>query len=164
MLRITFWHTPNYFQFYLRDSETRHHASLMASDEVESNGIAVRQGEISIRTLSEYSEVPIAVEYDNVELESADTNKWDHVVECSIEARSGKLVLEGCTAASPFGEVDLPSGEYRVRIYFGGQLTGKRDGSTEDCYLLQIWPSSEKSIKVLKGDRPWPRPKQPWEI
>lgn len=163
MLRLTFWHEPEGFHFFVRDPTVRIRTDRARSDERLSRGFAVQDSEISIRTLSEFSELPITVEYSHDGCEAADFDRWDHVVECSLESKSGKFVLEGTTAPQPFGELEVPSGRYRVRIHFGGQLTGKQDGSTEDFYLLQIWPSEDTSVKVLKGELLWPRPKQPWE-
>jgi hypothetical protein len=61
MLRVTFWHAPQYFQFYFRDPEAHYHASLEVAKELESMGVAILPGAVLIRTLSEYSEVPITV-------------------------------------------------------------------------------------------------------
>jgi len=159
MMRLTLWHTPQYFQFFVRSPGVG--ARGVPSDDLDSNGFSASRGEVIIRTLSEYSEVPITVEYDADGLTSRELENWDHIVECSIDADQGKLVFEGCASAKPFGELVVPPGRYRIRIHFGGQLSGKRDGSTEDFYLLQIWPSEDSSVKVLKGELSWPRPKQP---
>ena|SRR6185312_6024393 len=163
MLRLTFSHAPNYFQFYLRDPGVRERAGAAQAAALTRDGFSADGSEIAIRTLSEYSDVAIMVEYDSAGFGPPELSKWDHVVECAIEAKHGKLVLEGCTDAAPFGEIDLPAGRYRVRIYFGGQFSGEIDGSTEDFYLLQIWPSEDLAVRVLHGATPWPRPQQPWE-
>lgn len=163
MLRLTCSHAPNYFQFYLRDPGVRERAGAAQAAALTRDGFSADGSEIAIRTLSEYSEVPITLEYDSAGFGAADVAKWDQIVECAIDAKHGKLVLEGCTDATPFGEIDLPKGSYRVRIHFGGQLSGDIDGSSQDFYLLQIWPSEDRAIRVVHGSTPWPRPRQPWE-
>lgn len=164
MLRVTLWHAPEGFQFFLRDPDEHElrHSSEVVVDEMRAKGFSARRGGVAVRTISEFSMVPIQVEYDVDGFPEEPTSGWDHVIECSLQTSSGKFVFEGCTDPEPFGVLDLPKGIHRVRIHFGGQQSGKADGSSEDFYLFRVWPG-RGATKILKGDESWPRPMQLWE-
>ena len=82
-----------------------------------------------------------------------DDPRWDHVVEGSVVAPEGLLVLEG--SGTPVLRVQLPIGVWRVRAYSEGRGTvvGDRlDG--EDAYHLLLWRGrSLPDALVLKQ---WP--------
>jgi hypothetical protein len=157
MLRTTLWHEPGEFQCYVRDPAARRVFGRDVVDDMRSKGIAVRPGFIAIRLLSEFSNIPITVEYDADGLESADFERWDHVVECALATASARIVFEGCGDPEPFGVLEVPAGSYRVRIHFGGQRKVLDDGATEDFYLIQIWPGVNAEFSVLKGPELWLR-------
>ncbi|MEO6687856.1 MAG: hypothetical protein ABIS07_03300 [Dokdonella sp.] len=157
MLRTTLWHEPGEFQCYVRDPGARRASGRDVVEDMRSKGIAVRPGFIAIRLLSEFSNIPITVEYDARGLADSDFERWDHVVECALETDSARLVFEGCGDAEPFGVLEVPSGAYRVRIHYGGQRKVLDDGATEDFYLIQVWPGASTEFSVLKGPDHWPR-------
>jgi hypothetical protein len=71
---------------------------------------------------------------------------WDHVVDCSLRAPSGKLVLvdgRGRLTAP----VRLPRGSYRVRVCVGGL-----DRAGADHYVLLLWPAPLNEPRILKSD------------
>lgn len=164
MLRVTLWHEPEGFHFYLRDPTEKElrRPSIMVTQERQTKGFVATHRGVAIRTISEFSAVAIHVEYDVDGFENGSMDEWDHVVECSLET-SGRFAFEGCTDPEPFGVLDVPEGAYRVRIHFGGQQSGKVDGSSEDFYLIRIWPGKAGVTTILKGDAIWPRPEQQWE-
>lgn len=67
-----------------------------------------------------------------------DDLRWDHVVEASVVAPEGLLVLEG--AGTPVLRVQVPIGVWRVRAYSEGLATvdpDRLDG--RDAYHLVLW-------------------------
>jgi hypothetical protein len=167
MLRVTLWHEPEGFQFYVSDPGDRElRSSTKKSVEMRDSGFSAERFRIAIRTISEFSRIPIVVEYAVDGFTDEIGSEWDHVVECVLETKNRKLVFEGSTDLEPFGVLEVPNGIYRVRIHFGGQMSGQVDGSSADFYLIQIWPddaSTDVSTRILKGELLWPRPAQPWE-
>lgn len=165
MLRVTLWYEPESFQFFFRDPDEGelHYSSQAVMNEIRTQGFSTKHGGVAVRTISEFSTIAITVEYDVDGFSEEPANEWDHVVECSLDTASGRFVFEGCTDPEPFGVLDVPKGSYRVRIHFGGQQSGKSDGSSEDFYLFRIWPGERSVTRILKGDETWSRPEQLWE-
>lgn len=165
MLRVTLWHEPGGFQFFLRDPNEKElrRSSEAVVNEMRAKAFSARRGGVAVRTISEFSSIAVKVEYDAGGFDDEALDGWDHVVECALETTSGKFVFEGCTDPEPFGMLDVPKGMYRVRIHFGGQQSGKVDGSSEDFYLIRIWPGRDGATRFLKGKEMWPRPEQHWE-
>jgi len=156
-------HQPEYFGFYIEDDGQPNHWSDSAGEEDVKSGFCVIRHGVSVRVLSEFSKIPIRIEYDESEIPVGNEKLWDHIVECSFEVRGTQIRLTTATSKTPIAIIPARRGGYRVRIHWGGQLTGKDDGETEDFYLLQFWPSAEKATVFLKGEQRWPRPEQAWE-
>jgi len=95
--------------------------------------------------------VPVTIELLSSE-PAADFGESDHVVECSLSVRSGRIVVAGCADYFPEAKrIDVPSGMYRVRVsYFGLTSLSNDDRSGNDHYLLQLWPGSATDPLVLK--------------
>jgi hypothetical protein len=67
-----------------------------------------------------------------------DDARWDHVVEGSVVAPEGLLVLEG--AGTPVLRVRVPIGVWRVRAYSEGLAGVGADGlEGDDAYHLVLW-------------------------
>jgi hypothetical protein len=75
----------------------------------------------------------------------------DHAVETSVDVRSGRLVVAGCTEDFRTADrIDLTPGTYRVRVlYRNVDPTGSAD-LPEDTYELLLWPGSAVTPVVLK--------------
>ncbi|UXI70444.1 hypothetical protein [Tahibacter amnicola] len=151
MLRITFWHIPNYFQFYIQDPGTEAAVGSAAAEELVKDRFVVLKGLVGVGVTSDYDRIPITVEYDSEQCALSDLSEWDRVVECSISTQSGRLELIGCTASDAFGVIELPSGDYRLRLHFGGQDETDSEGNAADYYLVQVWPKALESTVILKS-------------
>lgn len=155
MQRVTLWHEPQYFQFFIQDP-----ASDTAALEVQSTYRTLEEqrvysdgGLAIVRVVSEFTRIPVTVEFDSSRPEAADFEKWDRIVECSIEVLSGEIAFAGCPDGpihGKFGSFMASPGRYRLRVHFGGQDVSHDDGETGDFYLVQIWPSSDAGFSVLK--------------
>jgi len=149
MLKTTLWHEPEGFGFFVCDPEFRESIDADASDEAWANRFAARRGFVKICVVSEFSEIPITVEFDQSGPSPIDDAVWDRVVECSIETRSNALAFESAVG-DEFGRLEVPAGLYRVRVCYGGQTTKQHSGESEDFYLIQIWPSDDLSTAHLR--------------
>lgn len=163
MLTLRALHHPEYFGFSIEDDVSPKVWGAQGGYDDVNMGFSTIENGISVRVLSEYSKIPIDVEYDTNEIALSDAPQWDHIVECSFFIRGDRILLTTATDTKPILGFAAKKGRCRVRIYWGGQHTGKDDGSSEDFYLIQIWPSNDASTKVVKGEEHWPRPEQPWE-
>lgn len=147
MLKMTLWNSPR-FSFDMLDPLIKSRLGSSGADSLLKNRYALREGLISIAVIAEFSEVPITVEFDRYGFEPVDETKWDRIVEVPISLQGKFLVFDDM---EEFGRLELWPGNFRVRIYYGGQNTRQLDGSSNDFYLIQIWPSDDKSEKVIKS-------------
>jgi len=144
MLQVTLWHEPSYFQFYIRGSNSDPELDSSVAADLQRSALAVREGLVVVGVKSEYTKVPITVEFDRDGFGPADLSRWDSVLECALVTRTGGIVFESCTG-EPFGNLDVESGEYRLRVHYGGQAEVRDDGATGDFYLVQVWPTKAES-------------------
>ncbi|MGJ8663453.1 MAG: hypothetical protein ACSHWU_07375 [Marinicella sp.] len=145
-----FLHTPQYFQFYLQDL-ANYERNFSLSDEDLKRRYCYAEGVVTILVLSEFSEIPIELEYLNTP-PPLNSKGWDRIVECPLHSKSGSIGLVGCVEIPKndwFGKIEAPPGDYVVRIHYGGQDSMQADGSSKDFYLLQVWPGSTSSSEVV---------------
>lgn len=150
MMKTRLWHEPNYFQFHIEDAGAEVSLDRMVSSEIAEKGFSTRQGFVGIRVVSEYTSIPIDVEYQSAGASEIDLSSWDRVIECGFVTASGKVGFIGCAASDYFGVLEVLPGRYRLRICYGGQNTVADDGDSADQYLVQIWPSEDEREIVLK--------------
>ncbi|WP_231398639.1 competence protein ComJ [Longispora fulva] len=89
---------------------------------------------------------------------SADETVFDHVVEGSVEVRSGRLVVMGCTDFEPdAARFTVPGGWMRVRVARANLAEARRldidsdeDPATMERVQLQVWPEAPSDLAVLK--------------
>lgn len=150
MNKKTFIHIPCYFQFYIHDPASGVEIGASGADEIEANKFVVREGLVGVGVSSDYDRIPITVEYRENGFQFPDVEIWDRIVECAVTTRSGKIELIGCVASEGFGVIELPPGQYRLRIHYGGQDKVDSEGNSADYYLIEMWPSDDPSVVVIK--------------
>jgi hypothetical protein len=142
----------DYFQFYLQDDlEGIGDLSDAWTQEALDRLLAVAIGTVGVGTVRNMT-VPVAVELHRSEPES-DIQSWDHVTECDVELRSGRLVVAGCTDYFPgAARIPVPPGLYRVRTSYGDLNSLSSDGlDGQDHYRVQLWQTSELGgVRVLR--------------
>ncbi len=145
-------HEPQYGQFFLEDPESTHQTDDYSMEELEKIRLAARDGLIAVFVQSEFSEIPIVLEVKLVPCPLDQSSAWDRIVEAPLTIESGSAVLAGCPDGpiyGKFGEIQLPPGDYVVRVYFGGQETLQPDGSTKDFYRIELWPGKLETPKQV---------------
>ena len=112
--------------------------------------LAVADGVVGFGTLRNM-QVGVTLEMLD-EPPASDTAGFDHVVEGSLDARSGTLVVAGCTDYFPdAARFALAPGTYQVRLSISGADTLSEDGlEGEDHYLVQLWQAPLAEPAVLK--------------
>ncbi len=143
----------DYYQFSLQDEEAADKQPDDWGDQLVTKMIAVAPGIIGIST-ARNTTVPVSVDILNVQ-PNDDFTDWDHVAEASLEVPSGRIVIAGCSDYFPDAKrLAVPSGSYRVRVYYGGLDGISEDGlDGEDHYSVIMWPEEYRSPEVLKK---WP--------
>jgi hypothetical protein len=140
----------DYFQFYLQDEAADGNLSDAWSEEAFSRMLAVAPGVVGIRTVRDVN-VPVRIEVLN-QKETTDFNQWEHVVECGLVIKSGKMVVAGCTDYFPeAARIEVSPGTYRVRACYSGLNTISEDGTSgQDSYELFLWPAPDSAPATLK--------------
>ena len=149
MLHVTLF--ADYFQFYLQDdhAEGRDIAAQWSDDDV-ARMLTVGPGVVGIGTARNMS-VPVSLELLG-EAPALDLTAWDHVVECTLVASSGQLVIAGSSDYLPdAARIPVAPGMYRVRLACAGLGTVSGSGMEgDDRYHLQLWPATAAEPVVLK--------------
>lgn len=152
MSRFYFRVFADYFGFELLDD-----GALLPPDRINqetiANRVATSQGVINVTTQRNYY-VPVVIEILAAGLlEDHHPNEtWDHVVECSIEITSGRLVVLGTTDYYPDApRIPIQPGTYQATIYSGGLSTLSEDGLRgEDVYWIVLQPGPAVETRVIK--------------
>jgi hypothetical protein len=116
----------------------------------QSRGYAVAPGTVGIGTVRNMT-VPGLLEIHGQE-PAPDFSDWDHVVECSLEAGSGRIIVAGTMDYLPdAARVALAPGAYRVRVSYGGLDSLSADGlDGADHYRVQLWPGAPLALRIVK--------------
>ena len=140
----------DYFQFYLQDENAAGDLSESWTEEATANLLALAPGTIGVGTVRNM-DVRVEVEVTDIE-PYVDLDRWDQVVDCSIEVPSGRLVVAGCTDYFPDAKrIEVAAGPYRARILYGGLDTLSPDGlEGDDHYLVSLWPHPVVPPRFLK--------------
>lgn len=144
----------DYHQFYIQDEPADGDLSDAWSDEAVERMVALAPGTVGVGTVRN-TDVPVTI--DVLDSEPAlDLDGFDHVVDCSIAVKSGRLVAAGCTDYFPeAARIGLRPGSYRVRVNFAGLDSVLEDGlDGEDRYCLQLWPAPESPVQIRKQRLP----------
>jgi len=140
----------DYYHFYLQDERVEGNLGDSWTLEAVDRLVAVAPGTIGVGTVRSAT-VPVVVEITDGKPDD-DMNDWDQVTECSVEIRSGRIVVAGCTDYFPdAGRIDVSPGSYRARVHFGNLNSLSEDGlKGDDHYRVVLWSARAGPILVLK--------------
>jgi len=140
----------DYFQFYLQDEPADGDLSDSWFPEAVDRMLAIAPGTIGVMTARD-ADVPVVIELCSLPPVD-DFDGWDQINECSIEIKSGKMVVAGCTEFFPdAARIDINPGHYRVRIYYAGLDQLSKDGlDGEDRYRIALWLAAPDDVAILK--------------
>ncbi|MEL6528791.1 MAG: hypothetical protein AAFQ27_02455 [Pseudomonadota bacterium] len=138
----------DYFQFYLWDHGTQPDAPTDYDDADSRRRIKVAPYVIVVLT-----ERNMTVPVELTVLDSApplELDRWDHLVEASIEIPSGKLEVFECCGQS-IDVLAIGEGSFRARVGYAGLDTLSPDGlDGDDIYSVSLWPAPVEPEVVLK--------------
>jgi hypothetical protein len=140
----------DYFQFYLQDEKAKGDLSESWTEEATQRLLAIAPETIGVGTVRNMT-VPVSVEIHDAE-PTEGFDKWDHVVECSLNIPTGNIVVAGCTDYFPDAtRIKVHAGCYRARIFYGALDTLSENGlEGDDHYKIVLWPASVSDVKILK--------------
>ena len=140
----------DYFQFYLQDEKAKGDLSDSWTEEATERLLAIAPETIGVGTVRNMN-VPVFVEIQETE-PTEDFDKWDHIVECSLNIPSGKIVIAGCTDYFPdAARMTVKPDCYRARIFYGGLDTLSENGlEGDDQYKIILWPALASDVRILK--------------
>ena len=143
----------DYFQIYLEDENSNIDVSDSFSEPLSDRVVfdpTTRNGFVLITARN----MTVPLEIGVLEQNPLNDNfvNWDHVIECSIELPSGRLMIMGCTDYRPDAlRIPLKPTTYRARLYYGKLDTLINNGlDGDDHYRIDLWEEAFKLPKVLK--------------
>nr|QCO92913.1 hypothetical protein [uncultured bacterium] len=142
----------DYFEFELLDDGTMLPIDSFNAETLPDRVVA-SPGAIGVATVRNYH-VPVVIQIlANGKIDqSLALDTWDHIVECSIEITTGRLVVFGATDYYPDApRIPIAPGCYHVTIFFGGLNTLDKGGlHGEDVYLVMLQPGQATETRVIK--------------
>jgi len=134
-------------QFYLQDESVKGEVDWTVQE--GHDNLAYNFGIIAVGTNCDRV-VPVEVQIMSSE-PPLNAERWDHLVDCSIDVPSGRLVISGlfeefATAA----RINLEPGRYRARVCYGNQYSYDDHIGCADYYVVMLWRSEDKIFEVLK--------------
>jgi hypothetical protein len=167
MTTHTFSFRTSFGQFHLIDDESYPDPSEVWTEETCKNRLATTDGFVGIGTLEGYADVEVTIVVGKRCPESKITT-CDHVVECSLEIKSGRLLVVPCASLDETQGVNLDPGWYRLCILCDWTDTTtveyerRRDRERRrERYIVYIWPSEYATERVRKR-RIWVNEKKGW--
>jgi hypothetical protein len=153
-------------QFYVFDAEAPF-PDLWSPVESERH-LAAYPGFLGILTGS-YGNVRVRLELGDSP-DAGDANA-DHVVETSLEAPSGVLVVESSAGTAEGGTLELEPGAYRARVTWNGLEDADPvlvDEGPVETVTISFWPGEPGETRVVRWYRGWAppsdRPVNPWGL
>lgn len=146
--KLEFW--TSHHQFYIVDSLTpfETNSDLFWTDQALEDKLAEEVGVLGVGTEC-YGDVKGDLAVLAKRPEENGFSEYDHVVEGSLNLRSGLLQVFPCTSNEPILELSLLPAVYRVRIY-SRNLASVFGDSGDDFYKVRIWPEEYSNRRVLK--------------
>ena len=140
----------HYHQFYLvdKDSSFKTDSENFWTKQALEDKLAIEEGIIGIGTEC-YGHVKGELHILATATTIINLETFDHVVEGSIDIKSGILQLWPCRANEPVLEMELEKGWYRVRAY-SSNLESVEFDEGDDFYKLEMWKQERTDRTVLK--------------
>ncbi len=110
--------------------------------------MAVEAGLLGI-TVGKYAEIEVEINVLETQNNERNFDEFEHIVEASIEIRSGILQIKNCTGFDLELELKLAPQTYTVRCY-SANLSSIQVDAGDDYYVIEIWASMKIERRVLK--------------
>ncbi|WP_433811110.1 hypothetical protein [Flavobacterium johnsoniae] len=142
--------TTDYGQFYLNDKDEGDTGSEnFWSDQALNDKLAVEKGILGVSIENTEGMVKCELEILNSKSLISDFSSFDHVVEASLEIKTGILQVNDCPFSIIVLEEKIEIGNYRVRVYFNN-LKSAYFENPKDYYKIEMWKDIFSDRHVLK--------------
>ncbi|ABQ05865.1 hypothetical protein [Flavobacterium johnsoniae] len=142
--------TTDYGQFYLNDKDEGDTGSEnFWSDQALNDKLAVEKGILGVSIENTEGMVKCELEILNSKSLISDFSSFDHVVEASLEIKTGILQVNDCPFSIIVLEEKIEIGNYRVRVYFNN-LKSAYFENPKDYYKIEMWKDVFSDRHVLK--------------
>lgn len=150
MQSFTYELFADYFQFYLQDEGADGDLGDSWSQKAVDRLLAIAPGAVGIGTVRD-TDVPVTVEVLDA-APNQDFVAWDHVVECSMDVPTGRVIVAGCSDYLPdAARIEVVPGHYRVRASYAKLAFVSSDGLDGlDSYRVQMWLGESTEPQTLK--------------
>jgi len=154
--------TTTHGQFHLIDDESYPDPSDVWTAEAIKNRLATTDGFVGIGTLQEdYAEVEIEIVVGE-RCPKREADAHDHVVECSLAVKSGRLLVSPCMSEDTAETVKVTPGTYRVCVLcFWADAAASGFQLCREHYRIYVWPSKSRAERVIKR-RMWDSETRRW--
>jgi hypothetical protein len=137
----------DYYTFYLQDQASKQDYDLLWNEDSSTKMLAVGEQVIGIGT-KRYEFVPVNIKL-YVKAPLFKPENCEKANECSLHISS--VAVLG-SVISGFEVLDLPPGNYRVRILYKNLSTVENDWKGKDSYWVQLWAEARlREVVRLKG-------------
>lgn len=142
------------------DMPVDHHLFFLAEEGVhpsitnyENSIVAVAPGFAAVNTGIAMGDVRLTIEIHQ-QSPPVSAAEWEEVVEVTVEATAGRVVVTALDDMAPLYPILTPQGPgyYRVRVHARGRdnaIDLVVEAPVED-YLIQVWPASPSPQKIHK--------------
>ena len=142
----------SHHQFYVLDPKGPWATDLVWDGAGLERHLGIADGVVAVGTVG-YCVVPVRIEVWDEE-PPLDLEAWDHVVDATLDVRSGLVALAGVEGVADLDPLAVEPHVYRVRSSARGlDDADEMDGG--DRYRVQLWPASAGEPEVRKWWPPW---------
>ncbi len=140
----------DYFQFYLQDDSPEAGGQNPWNGQATDDLLAVAPGLVCVKTARNMI-VPVQVRIHGAD-PGLTTDGWDHVTECCLTVRSGRIVVAGCPDyLRDATRIAVELRVYSVRILYKNLESLSANGlEGEDQYVVLLWPGEASPPRVVK--------------
>lgn len=140
-----------YGQFYIADKNANGDTSSenFWSDDAFNDRLAIEDGIIGVSIENDEAVANMEIELLKSKEGENDFSEFDHVVEGSLQIKSGKLQIQDCPTSQVELELEVEPGWYRVRVS-SSNLEKAYQENPEDKYIIKIWKESFSQKDVIK--------------
>ncbi|MBA3684944.1 MAG: hypothetical protein H0W72_06855 [Planctomycetes bacterium] len=138
----------DHYQFHLRDEGTVYVFPEKWPDEALADRYLLATGCVAIATAKNYF-VPVTIEISEHEPNIVQSD-WDHIVECSVEFATGRVVLAGGPQTGRDAQmITLNTAGWWRLLALSGNLDRNDPDTTDDYYKIVFWrrPAAEPLLR-----------------
>lgn len=140
-----------YGQFYIADLNNNPDLDTLEfwNEEAFADRLAIDNGLLAVSVANDEAIAQMEVEVVDSRIIDEDMTHYDHVVEGSIEIKSGKLQIQDCPTSQVELELEVTPVWYRVWVG-PANLDKAYQDNPEDKYYIKVWKEEPSIRTVLK--------------